>query len=159
VFDEIKAVPQAIGEGITVLNHDDELVRKLDAKNPFYTSMSKIEMDNSVYFNGDAIIYKSDSILSINELPFTGNHFIQNILSAIGACISLGISIEDIADGVKTYKALNRRFAKLNDEPLIYDDFAHNPDGIKSTISETLKLLPEKVCLQETSVYFSKTKN
>ncbi len=143
VFDEIKAVPQAIGEGITVLNHDDELVRKLDAKNPFYTSMSKIEMDNSVYFNGDAIIYKNDSILSINELPFTGNHFIQNILSAIGACISLGISIEDIADGVKTYKALNRRFAKLNDEPLIYDDFAHNPDGIKATISETLKLLPQ----------------
>ena len=31
----------------------------------------------------------------------------------------------------------------MNDEPLIYDDFAHNPDGIKATISETLKLLPE----------------
>ncbi|WP_405298536.1 glutamate ligase domain-containing protein, partial [Methanobrevibacter sp.] len=27
--------------------------------------------------------------------------------------------------------------------PLIYDDFAHNPDGIRATISETLKLLPE----------------
>ena len=26
---------------------------------------------------------------------------------------------------------------------MIYDDFAHNPDGIKATISETLKLLPE----------------
>ena len=38
---------------------------------------------------------------------------------------------------------MNRRFAKLNDEPLIYDDFAHNPDGIKATISETLKVLPE----------------
>ena len=26
---------------------------------------------------------------------------------------------------------------------MIYDDFAHNPDGIKATISETLKLLPQ----------------
>ncbi len=51
--------------------------------------------------------------------------------------------MDTIVKGVKSYKALNRRFAKLNDEPLIYDDFAHNPDGIKATISETLKLLGE----------------
>ena len=51
--------------------------------------------------------------------------------------------MDSIVGGVKSYEPLNRRFAKLNDEPLIYDDFAHNPDGIKATISETLKLLPE----------------
>ena len=143
VYDEIKAVPDAIGKGITVLNYDDELVRSLDAQNPFYTSMSEIDEDNAVYFDGKSIVYDDEEILSIDELPFKGSHFIQNILSAIGACISLGIKIEDIADGVKTYKALNRRFAKLNDEPQIYDDFAHNPDGIRATISETLKLLDE----------------
>ena len=143
VFDEIKAVPEAIGEGITILNYDDELVRKLDAKNPFYTSMSELQKDNSVYFDGEAIVYNGNPILKIDELPFTGSHFIQNILSAVGACISLGIDMDDIVEGVKTYKALNRRFAKLNDEPLIYDDFAHNPDGIRATISETLKLLPK----------------
>lgn len=143
VYDEVKAVPEAIGKGITVLNYDDELVRSLDAQNPFYTSMSEIDMDNSVYFDGKSIVYNNEEILSIDELPFKGSHFIQNILSAIGACISLGIKIDDIVDGVKTYHALNRRFAKLNDEPQIYDDFAHNPDGIRATISETLKLLPE----------------
>lgn len=143
VFNEIKAVPESIGLGITVLNYDDEMVRKLDAENPFYTSMSKLDEDNSVCFDGKSILYKNNPILSVEELPFTGNHFIQNILSAIGACISLGIETEKIVEGVKTYKALNRRFAKLSDEPLIYDDFAHNPDGIKATISETLKLLPE----------------
>ena len=143
VYNEIKAVPEAIGKGVTVLNYDDERVRSLDAANPFFTSMSKLDKDNAVYFDGDAIIYKDEPILTIDELPFTGNHFIQNILSAIGACISLRISIDKIVEGVKTYKALNRRFAKLNDKPLIYDDFAHNPDGIRATISETLKLLPE----------------
>lgn len=143
VFEEIKAVPKAIGDGITILNHDDELVRSLEVQNPFYTSMSKIDDENAVYFDGEDIVYRNNSILSIDELPFKGNHFIQNILSAIGACISLNIDMDDIVEGVKTYKALNRRFAKLNDAPLIYDDFAHNPDGIKATISETLKLLPQ----------------
>ena len=143
VFDEIKAVPEAIGDGVTILNHDDELVMKLDAKNPFYTSMSPLDEENAVCFDGENIIYNNDSILTVDELPFKGNHFIQNILSAIGACISLGIDLEIIVDGVKSYKALNRRFAKLSEDPLIYDDFAHNPDGIKATISETLKLLPE----------------
>lgn len=143
VYSEIKAVPKAIGEGTTVLNYDDELVRSLNAQNQFYTSMSKLDKDNAVYFDEDAIYYDGNAILTIDELPFKGNHFIQNILSAIAACISLGIKLDKIVEGVKSYKALNRRFAKLNDEPLIYDDFAHNPDGIRATIAETLKLLPE----------------
>ena len=143
VFDEIKAVPEAIGDGTCILNHDDELVMKLDAKNPFYTSLSKLNEDNSVYIDGEFITYQKRTILSLDELPFSGSHFVQNILSAVGACIALGLSLDEIARGVKSYKALNRRFAKLNDEPIIYDDFAHNPDGIKATIAETLKLLPQ----------------
>lgn len=142
VFDEITAVPDAIGDGICVLNHDDELVMKLDAKNPFYTSMSVIDSENAVYYDGEGIIYNGNRILTNDELPFNSYHFIQNILSAVGACISLGLDMTDIINGVKSYTALNRRFAKLNDKPLIYDDFAHNPDGIKATISETIKLLP-----------------
>ena len=141
VFNEISTVPDAIGDGICVLNHDDELVMKLNVENPFYTSMSEIGDKNAVYYNGNEIVYDNKPILTKGELPFTGSHFIQNILSAIGATISLGLDIDAITEGVKSYKALNRRFAKLNDEPLIYDDFAHNPDGIKATISETKKLL------------------
>ena len=142
VFNEISTVPDAIGDGVCVLNHDDDLVMKLDAKNPFYTSMHEIDDKNAVYYNGSEIVYGNKTILTNDELPFTGYHFIHNILSAIGAALSLGLDTDTIANGVKSYKALNRRFAKLNDEPLIYDDFAHNPDGIKATISETKKLLP-----------------
>ncbi|MGN0177548.1 MAG: Mur ligase family protein [Methanobrevibacter sp.] len=141
VFNEINEVPKVFEDGICVLNYDDELVMRLNAKNPFYTSMSKMNCLNAVYFDEGAIYYKENPILTVDELPFTGKHFIQNILSAIAVCISLDIEMDCIIRGVKSYKALNRRFTKLNDEPLIYDDFAHNPDGIKSTISETLKLL------------------
>ncbi len=140
VFDEIYAVPQAIGNGITILNYDDELVRKLDADNPFYWSMTNDDVD--LYYD-EGIYYDDKLIIKKEDLPFTSGHFIQNILSAVGACINLGIDLSVINDGVKSYKALNRRFAKLNDKPLIIDDFAHNPDGIKNTINETTKLLKD----------------
>lgn len=35
VFDEINQVPNAIGDGVTVLNYDDDLVMKLTPKHPF----------------------------------------------------------------------------------------------------------------------------
>ena len=138
VYDEVSAVPQSIGDGITILNYDDELVRKLVAENPFYWSMDnkscELYFDDGIFYDGELIIRKED-------LPFSSNHFVQNILSAVGACINLGIDLNQITDGVKSYRPLNRRFAKLNDEPLIIDDFAHNPDGIKNTIKETIKLV------------------
>ena len=147
VFREISTVPDAIGDGVCVVNFDDDLVMKLNVRNPFYTSMSELNDENAVYYNGLGIVYDNQTILTNDELPFTGHHFIQNILSAVGAAISLGLDIHVIEEGVKSYKALNRRFAKLNDEPLIYDDFAHNPDGIRATISETKKLLPDNQTL------------
>ena len=108
VYDEIAAVPEAIGDGICILNHDDELVMKLDVEHPFYTSMSKLDGDNAVYFDNGKIIYNGKAILNSDELPFTGSHFIQNILSAVGACISLGLRIDTIVNGVKSYKAWNQ---------------------------------------------------
>lgn len=140
VFDEVSEVPKAIGNGTTILNFDDELVRKLEAQNPFYWSMYDKNVD--LYFN-DGIYYNGELFINKDDLPFTSGHFIQNILSAIGACINLGLSLDKIKSGVISYKALDRRFAKLNENPLIIDDFAHNPDGIKNTIRETLKLLKD----------------
>lgn len=145
VFDELSQIPQAIGNGVTVLNYDDELVMKLadKSKNPFFVSMNELDNgDNKLYYD-KGIYYKGKLVLDKNELPFTSNHFIQNILSAVASCISLGLNIDDIISGVKSYKALNRRFSKLNEKPLIIDDFAHNPDGIRSTVGETIKLVPK----------------
>jgi UDP-N-acetylmuramate--alanine ligase/UDP-N-acetylmuramoyl-L-alanyl-D-glutamate--2,6-diaminopimelate ligase len=95
-----------------------------------------------------SINYKSESILTIEELPFSSNHFIQNTLAAISVCLSFGIEIEDIINGVKSYKSLKRRFRKINHNPMIIDDFAHNPEGIKATIgavadmpNENLKII------------------
>ena len=45
-----------------------------------------------------------------------------------------------IKQGISSYKQLERRFAILGKNPLIIDDFAHNPDGIVATIKSAAKM-------------------
>jgi len=87
-----------------------------------------------------AIFFENEEILTIDELPFKSNHFIQNTVAAIAACISLNLPLNDIKNGVKSYIPLKRRFSRINEKPLIIDDFAHNPDGIKATVNAVYDL-------------------
>ncbi len=155
VYDETSGIVKAINKDAIVLNYDDKRVLNMleflnDDVNPFFTSMDEVAIsnyninennnavneDNKVFFSKskNAIIVKGKSILNFDELPFNSEHFIRNILSSISACLALNLSINDIIEGVKNYKPLDRRFIKLSDEPIIIDDFAHNPDGVKATI-------------------------
>ncbi len=148
VFFETSGIVKAINKEAIVLNHDDaRVLDMLQFKNEnvdsFFTSMDEesisnydVPINNKVYFSDDenAIIVNGSPILNYDELPFSGEHFICNILSSISACLALNLAIEDIISGVKSYKPLDRRFIRLSDEPIIIDDFAHNPDGVKATI-------------------------
>lgn len=114
-------------------------IKNVDINNTKNISSNEnsIEINKSLIYDTESksIIYKSKPILTIEELPFNSNHFIQNTLAAISACLSLNIKIKDIVNGVKSYKSLKRRFRKINCNPIIIDDFAHNPEGIKATIN------------------------
>lgn len=148
VFYETSGIVKAINKEAIVLNYDDTSVLNMlqfknDAIESFFTSMDEkvisnydAPTNNKVYFSDEenAIIVNGSTILDYEELPFTGEHFIRNILSSISACLALNLSIDDIVEGVKSYKPLDRRFIRLSDEPIIIDDFAHNPDGVKATI-------------------------
>lgn len=160
VFEEISGIIKAIKKGNISLNADDGLL--MSAKNnakdvgEFFFSMNNFNTDNNylninknhlINFNpeNNCIIYEDEAILKIDNLPFKSYHFIQNILAAISACISLNIPLQDIISGVKSYKPLKRRFSKIHDSPLIIDDFAHNPDGIKATIKGASNLTSGKL--------------
>ena len=56
--------------------------------------------------------------------------------ASIAACLAINIPKDVIINGIKSYSPLKRRFSILNQKPLIIDDFAHNPDGIKATIKD-----------------------
>lgn len=133
-FKETSGAVKSLRKGFAIFNSDDELVMKMGGLlnpevMPFCHGAGSIleAGDDGIYFQGNIFIKK-------NDLPFQSPHFIQNTLSAISACICLGVPMELIQTGVSSYNALDRRFSIINQSPLIIDDFAHNPEGIKATI-------------------------
>ncbi|MDO8870454.1 MAG: Mur ligase family protein [Methanobacteriaceae archaeon] len=139
VFDEIYGAVRAMESGVVVLNFNDALVRKMGESlnsqiTPFYHGTGcDLEFDGSD-INSGGIFFKGELLIETKDLPFKSQHFIENTLAAISACISLKVPLEDITHGIILYHALNRRFSIINENPRIIDDFAHNPDGIKATI-------------------------
>jgi len=70
-------------------------------------------------------------------LSVAGTHNVSNALSAIAAADLLGISLEDIQNGLKSFTGTNRRFqykGALNGVTII-DDYAHHPTEIRATLT------------------------
>lgn len=146
-FEEISGSIKGFKGDFVVLNSDDPLIKKMEkfvpssAKVVFYGSGSDLESRH------EGIFHKGLMILEKEELPFKSPHFIQNILAAVAAALTLDIDLDTIKKAVLNYKPLDRRFIELSQNPLIIDDFAHNPDGIKATIKSAAELTRGKLYL------------
>ncbi|MDD3985965.1 MAG: Mur ligase family protein, partial [Methanobacterium sp.] len=131
-----------------ILNSDDPLLMEMGeciakdktVKVLFYSSSENKSQYHDVSFKTDGIYINEKIFLKIDELPFKSKHFIQNTMAAIGATLALNIDLEIIKHVVSSYQPLDRRFTILGNDPLIIDDFAHNPDGIIATIKSAAKI-------------------
>ena len=76
------------------------------------------------------------------NLSVSGIHNVYNSLAAIAMCKLYDISLENIKDGLSAYTGVGRRFeliGKYNDA-LVYDDYAHHPSEIKTTLDSVKKV-------------------
>ena len=71
----------------------------------------------------------------------TGEHSVRNALSAIAAAQHCGVPVAIAIDGLSNFKGVQRRMTLLDtiNEIKIYDDFAHHPTAIKTTLSGVKK--------------------
>jgi len=100
------------------------------ADDPDWTA-KKLKADGSeikVYFKGEPQeTLRWDCI---------GEHNINNALAAIAAAHHVGVTIKDAIDGLASFKNVKRRMelkGKVNNVE-IYDDFAHHPTAITTTL-------------------------
>ncbi len=79
---------------------------------------------------------KTFSIRNI-KIPLIGLHNIRNATASIAVAISLGIPINKIKDGLKSFKGVQRRFNKIFNYKgaSFFDDYAHHPTEIKEVLS------------------------
>tara|TARA_B100000809_G_scaffold9954_1_gene9373 strand:+ start:213 stop:1580 length:1368 start_codon:yes stop_codon:yes gene_type:complete len=74
--------------------------------------------------------------------PMTGNHNISNALSAIAAARHVGVSPEVACEALSAFTGVKRRMELIHSELTqskpglhIYDDFAHHPTAIDTTLA------------------------
>ena len=70
------------------------------------------------------------------HLPLPGLHNLSNCAAALSVCELLGCSPESLVKAVESYQGVSRRFTIINtnDDVIVVDDFAHNPEKIKAAL-------------------------
>ena len=157
-------------KGYLVLNADDENTMSIDipkninvltygikndanvkALNITYDELGHPEFD--IYYNNELYIH-----IKLNVL---GNHNIYNALATTSLCIMHNISKEANIKGLSEYVGVERRFEYIGtykENILVYDDYAHHPTEIASTLNSTKKIKCNKNWAIFQSHTFSRTK-
>lgn len=80
------------------------------------------------------------------RLYVPGQHNIANALAAMAACQAIGVSLQDTANALSTFKGIGRRLQVIGqkNDITVIDDFAHNPDKIAATLA-ALKAQPGRL--------------
>lgn len=138
-------------ENINVLTYGINNKANLIAKNISYDNLGHPEFD--IYYNNELYIRIHLNIL--------GNHNIYNALATTAMCILYNVSKDANIKGLEEYVGVERRFELLGtykENILVYDDYAHHPTEIKSTLNSVKNIK----CHQNWAIFqshtFSRTK-
>lgn len=140
--------------GLLIVNTDDEnIVRLLQSvKVPVQTYGTKNNPDwkiENIRYGEQKTLY---SIKSPGEKTFDvllcvpGKFNALNATAAFIAALNLDIKPENILEGLQKYTGCKRRFEKIAEENdiLIYDDYAHHPLEIESTLKAARGWFPKR---------------
>jgi UDP-N-acetylmuramate--alanine ligase len=86
-------------------------------------------------------------VLGPFELHFPGKHNVLNATAAVAVGVQLGISPEKIAEGLATFRGVNRRFQVRGVEAgvTVVDDYGHHPTEVKATLQAAKECGYERV--------------
>ena len=125
-------------EDTCVLNYDDPVLREfgqtLKCKVMYFSRKEKLE--NGICMDGDKIIYKHDGkteeVLNVNELNIIGGHNHENVMTAVGISISLGVPLKVIREACMEFKAVEHRIEYVRERfgvTYYNDSKGTNPDA------------------------------
>lgn len=156
-------------DGIAIINNDDnnskDIYRQIKAKVITYGIENEsdyiaknITCNNLGYYSFD--VYHNNELFSHIDLHINGKHNVYNALAAIALSNQYINDKESIKKGIEAYHGVERRFefiGKYNDA-LIYDDYAHHPTEIKTTLQSVKEVEHNESWAVFQSHTFSRTK-
>lgn len=84
------------------------------------------------------------------DLNLPGRHNVLNALAAIALATELGVDDQAIAEGLRCFQGVGRRFQVLGEREfsrgtaLLVDDYGHHPEEIRATIEAFRAVWPDK---------------
>jgi len=157
-------------DGRVIYNHDDPMTRTLmetyDTSSVFSFGIQKganVRAQNIV-FSQTGYRFKcvvDDIYLGDIEQRMYGYHNVCNALAAIAVCLRLGISFQEIQQGLHAFKGTKRRLEYIGQchGVSIYDDYGHHPTEIRSTLEALRKSFNSKIFCVFQPHRFSRTKD
>ena len=165
--------------GILVINKDD--INCMDVVNELSEDLSKKQVKIYTFSIGDptATIYAKNISCNIkgfysfdisNEktnttykfyLTVPGIHNVYDALAAITTAFAHGISFKKMQKSLNEFSGAKRRFElkkEINNNILVYDDYAHHPTEIKSTLSAAKQKEHNRIIAVFQPHTFSRTK-
>ncbi len=79
------------------------------------------------------------------HLRTPGFHNVENAVAASAAALSVGVTPEQVREGLNTFKGVKRRFEYIVEGERIYiDDYAHHPSEITAFLTSVRALYPNR---------------
>lgn len=155
--------------GILVKNNDDTNSNNVESgyegkiitygiKNNSDYMAKNISKNDLGHYSFD--IYYHDELLTTINLNINGYHNIYNTLAAFALSYNYIKDINTIKNGLEKYRGVGRRFEYLGtyNGAYIYDDYAHHPTEIKTTLESVKEVKHNKdYCIFQSHTY-SRTK-
>ena len=153
-------------------NNSKKLAKEITKRDILTYGISKSEADlniTNIYFKKNKSYFTLTLSSKLNRgnlkkykfsLNLLGSHNILNAVAAVGASIKIGIKPSIIKKSLVSYKGVQRRFTLLKKirKSFIYDDYAHHPKEIESSISIAKHLSKKKIIIVFQPHRYSRTK-
>ena len=118
----------------TALNSDDPILASLPATVRFGRNGSASwRPDHEQLLPTSVKLFRNGSEY---HLPLPGEHNLENLRAALCVCEQFGCEPSALADAVKNYEGVARRFSVIRTKQNVHvvDDFAHNPAKIAAVV-------------------------
>ena len=105
-----------------------------------------IRIENGTYIFD---VQTPSEIIKNIQINLPGKHNVLNTVAALAMANSYGISLQNIAKALLTFKGIKRRFSYQikTEELVLIDDYAHHPTEINAVVNSVRELYPTKTIL------------
>jgi len=106
------------GNGVMVLNEDDEIVKKMqcDGRNvEFFSVQKKIGFHLQKKQDEIWLMNHDEPIMRQQELPLEGLHNVANALAALAMGSAVGLNTDAMCDALRKFKGLSHRMQRVAD--------------------------------------------